>query len=64
MMEKFLDPSHPFWKILRLAVVGIILVVSCSVLYKNGFDQKDIIMIAMTLLGLGGYDQVKAMVTK
>jgi hypothetical protein len=63
-MDKLSDPSHPLWKIIRLAVVGTIMIVCCSVLYKNGFSQTDIMTIAMTLLGLGGFDQLKAMVTK
>jgi hypothetical protein len=60
-----LPPSdHQVWKILRLTVVGTIMTVLCSFLYKNGFDKKDIVLIAMTLLGLGGYDVAKMQLTK
>lgn len=55
--------DHPLWKIIRYAVVGIVMTVLCSTLYRSGFDQKDIVMIATTLLGLAGYDQVKAQIT-
>jgi hypothetical protein len=63
-MDNLSKPDHPLWKILRLIVVGAILVVCCSVFYNNGFDRKDIVMIAMTLLGLGGYDQAKSVLTR
>lgn len=55
--------DHPAWKILRLVVVGVVLVASCSFLYNNGFDKKDIVTIAMSLLALGGFDQLKASLT-
>ncbi len=58
------ESSHPIWKIIRLAVVGVIMAVLCSFLYKNGFDKKDIVLIAMTLLGLGGFDVAKMQLTK
>ena len=65
MIQKLIDsPDHPVWKILRLAVVGVVLVVSCSFLYNNGFDKKDIVTIAMSLLALGGFDQLKAALTQ
>jgi hypothetical protein len=63
-MDKLGDPAHPLWKIIRLAVVGGILIACCSTMYRSGFDTKDIMLIATTLLGLGGFDQFKSMVTK
>jgi hypothetical protein len=56
--------DHPVWKTIRLLVVGFVLVICCSWLYKNGFDRKDIITIAVTILSLGGFDQLKAALTK
>jgi hypothetical protein len=56
--------DHPIWKIIRLAVVGVIMAVLCSFLYKNGFDKKDIILIVMTLMGLGGFDVAKMKLTE
>jgi hypothetical protein len=56
--------DHPVYKIIRLAVVGTIMTVLCMFLYKNGFDKKDIVLIAMTLLGLGGFDVAKMQLTK
>ena len=56
-------PDHPVWKLLRLVVVCVTLVILCSVLYKNGFDKKDIVMIGTTLLALAGYDQAKSVLT-
>ncbi len=58
------DPSHPIWKIIRYAVVSITLIVLCATLYKNGFDKKDIVLIASTLVSLAGYDQLKARMTE
>jgi hypothetical protein len=60
-----MPPSDsPLWKVLRLAVVGVILMVLCSTMYNNGFDRKDIVTIAVTLLGLAGFDQAKTAITK
>ena len=34
----------------------------CATMYKNGFDPKDIILIATTLASLAGFDVVKTVV--
>lgn len=57
------NADHPIWTILRYAVVGTVMIVLCSTLYRNGFDRKDIVLIATTLLGLAGFDQVKTRLT-
>jgi hypothetical protein len=33
-------------------------------MYRNGFDRKDIVLIASTLASLAGYDQLKARFTE
>lgn len=58
------DSSHPIWKLLRLAAVGVIMFVLCSTLYKNGFDKQDIKLILLSLIGLAGYDQIKTQITQ
>jgi hypothetical protein len=40
------------------------MLVLCTFLYRNGFDQKDIVLIAMTLLSLAGFDVAKSKMTK
>ena len=62
--KMLLDSGHPIWKIIRLAVVGSVLTICCSWMYKNGFDKKDIVTIAVSLLTLSGFDQIKAALTK
>jgi hypothetical protein len=58
--------DHPIWKIIRLAVVGVIMFAICwsQWLYKSEFDIKDAVFIATTLFGLAGYDVAKAKLTK
>jgi hypothetical protein len=63
-MDKLSDPAHPVWKIIRLVVVGVIIGIYCATQYKNGFDAKDVGLILSALLGVGGFDQAKALVTK
>lgn len=63
-MDKLSAPDHPIWKILRLAVAGVIVGVYCATQYKNGFDEKDVGLILSILVGVGGFDQAKAFVTK
>jgi hypothetical protein len=58
------DANHPIWKLLRLVVVGVIMLVLCTFMYRNGFDQKDIVLIVTTLVGLFGYDVAKTQLTK
>lgn len=58
------DASHPLWRIIRYAVVGIVMIVLCSTLYRHGFDRKDIVLIATTLLSLVGFDGIKTTLTK
>lgn len=55
--------SHPIWKIIRLAVVGMILLAMLALGY-NRFDERDVITILATLGGLGGFDFAKSAVTK
>jgi len=57
------DPKHPFWKILRLAVVGGLMLGFLSLNY-NQFDQRDVITIIGVLAGLGGFDIVKERAAK
>lgn len=57
-------PSHPIWKIIRYAVVATTLIVLCSTMYQNGFDKKDIVLIASTLASLAGYDHLKGRFTE
>ena len=57
-------PDHPLWKIIRYGVVATTLIVLCSTMYRNGFDRKDIVLIASTLASLAGYDQLKARFTE
>jgi hypothetical protein len=56
--------DHPIWKIIRYAVVGIVMTVLCATLYKNGFDSKDMVLIITTIAGLAGFDQVKQKATE
>lgn len=53
------DPKHPVWPIIRTLVVGGTMIGLCSVLYKNGFDPKDLILIITTLASLAGFDVLK-----
>lgn len=56
------DPKHPVWSIIRTVVVGGTMIGLCATMYKNGFDPKDIILIATTLASLAGFDVVKTVV--
>jgi hypothetical protein len=53
------DPKHPIWPIIRYTVVAVTMIVLCSVLYKNGFDPKDMVLILSTLASLAGIDSLK-----
>lgn len=64
MWEKLADPTHPIWKVLRLAVVGALIIVGTVFFAQNGFDTGQLMTLIMALVGLGGFDQGKAMVTK
>lgn len=55
--------DHPIWKLLRLAVVGVILL-GCLAFVYAGLDQRDAITLIATLAGLGGYDLLKSKVSK
>lgn len=59
-----LAANHPVWKLLRYIVVGTILIVGCSTLYRSGFDPKDVVLIVTTVAGLAGYDQIKKKATE
>ena len=56
--------DHPVWKIIRYAVVSLVMIIGCATLYKNGFDAKDTILILTTIAGLAGFDEVKKQITK
>jgi len=58
------DPSHPMWKLLRLIVVATVILIFFLTMYKSPLEMKDILLILTTLIGLGGFDQAKAMVTR
>lgn len=59
MTINYYPPSHPVWKLLRLVVVCVTLVVSLNLLYHNGWAPKDYITLINTLTVLGGYDAIK-----
>ena len=59
MTINYYPPSHPVWKLLRLVVVCVTLVVSLNLLYHNGWAPKDYVTLLNTLAVLGGYDAIK-----
>lgn len=47
--------DSPLWPILRVAVIGIVLIVCLHVFYANGFSPDvDLKTILLTLLAAGG----------
>jgi hypothetical protein len=57
-----LPPSdHIIWKLIRMAVVGVIMVVMLKFNYANGWAPQDYITLIATLMALGGYDALKQM---
>lgn len=55
-----LPPSdHVVWKIVRQMVVCGFLAFMLKYNYTNGWDVKDLGTLAITLMGLGGFDAVK-----
>lgn len=60
MAINYYPPNHPLWKLLRLVVVCVTLVVSLNLRYHNGWAPKDYITLINTLAVLGGYDAIKA----
>jgi hypothetical protein len=52
------DASHPVWNLIRLAVVGVVLVMLLKFNY-NGLDPRDVLTVFLTLAGLGGFDVLK-----
>lgn len=54
------DPMHPVWKLIRLLILCVTLVVMLTVMYRNGFDpMKDIPTIIAALSAIAGFDVVK-----
>jgi hypothetical protein len=53
--------DHVIYKILRLAVVGVIMVVMLKFNYLNGWSPADYLTLIATLMALGGFDAIKAM---
>ena len=62
--KMLLDNSHPIWKLLRLAVVGIMFMLCAGLLYNNSIAKADFVSLGLIWLGLAGYDQGKAFLTK
>lgn len=58
------DAKHPAWKVARLAIVCVTLLVFFGTIYKSPIESKDLITILGTLVALSGFDISKAMVTK
>jgi len=58
------DPKHPIWLTIRYVVVGVVMIVLCSTLYKNGFDSKDVVLIVTTIASLAGFDSIKTRMTE
>lgn len=58
------DPKHPAWKVARLAIVCVTMLVllSSGVLYRSNLEVKDLILILTTLVSLGGFDVAKSYV--
>jgi hypothetical protein len=58
------DPRHPVWKIIRIAVVGVLMIAFLHINYKSGLvPEKDIGTILGVLLGLIGFDVAKDKLT-
>lgn len=58
------NEHHPIWRIIRYAVVGLVMTLLCATLYKSGFDSKDIVLILTTIAGLAGFDKIKTEMTR
>ena len=52
------DAAHPIWNLIRLAVVGVVLVMLLKYNY-NGLDPRDVLTVFLTLSGLSGFDIIK-----
>jgi RsiW-degrading membrane proteinase PrsW (M82 family) len=59
---KYLLPSHPIWKLARLAIVGGLLLGFLALNY-NRLDSRDTMTIFGTLAGLLGFDALKEKIT-
>lgn len=56
-----LPPSeHILWKIITMAVVGVILVVMLNFNYANGWAPADYLTLIVTLLGIAGVQITQA----
>ena len=58
-----LPPSdHVVWKLARLVILGTLFIVGANFAYANGWSKSDLVPLLTLLVGVGGFDQVKAMV--
>jgi hypothetical protein len=62
-MAHLTDPAHPVWKIIRLIIVGIFLLLLLQFNYNSGLEGKDLVTIFITLCGLAGFDALKKQIT-
>ncbi len=63
-MNKLSEPSHPIWKILRLAVLCIAAIAFLSLNYKHGLVPKDFGTVVGLLTSVGAFDYIKSILTK
>ena len=63
MFNKLSDPAHPLWKIIRLLVVCVAILVVFQIGYSHGLGSVDIMPIVTILATLAGFDQLKSVVT-
>ncbi len=57
-------PSHPIWKVIRLAIVAFVLAFLLRNNYQNGFDlEKDGKTIVILLSSILGFDIAKQRMT-
>jgi hypothetical protein len=59
----FPPADHPVWKLLRLALVGVIFIAGANLAYKNPASKADVLPLLSLLLGVGGFDQLKKQLT-
>lgn len=62
-MSELAKPDHPIWKLVRMLVIGLLAFLFLSFNYDR-FDNRDLITILGLVLGVGGFDQLKAQLTK
>lgn len=62
-MDKLADPAHPLWKLLRVVVVLIVMLIVFQFSYQHGLGLVDIIPILTILATVAGFDITKATIT-